>query len=429
MLNLNLKLSRRAPVTASDSAGASEAPLPSSARDNAGDAKRSRRQSSSSVIESTTVDQSTSHQNPPSSLEVKDKPYGTYGRSVEMDKRVPPDTRSPHVRPLKSILRKPVIQQVELPSCCRAPDYKGNGKDKERKKGEVPASSLSRASDLKGKGKEGEQVVWSRDGPSDKKTSDPAFISNKENSEMSAPRPPTPGTIMRDPNFEDKSAPAHNRHHQPRSLPVQPDKKNSDNFRREARMRLNPLLLNAMPNFPALDWDITLPVPRAKKWTPQCYCVPLSRADLHETAVDPPISELYIFTDKHRSPAASFAFSQWGPIHIHPRAHKDDSMVLPFVTTGDILQGIHQYFSTHLTTSEMQRLKREMVAGAFKSRSERSAAASRTDSERANEIASAEPLRADELFGHLNYGGLEMGSDFLKSKMLYLKLDSPERRR
>lgn len=461
-----------------------------SARDgDADDAIPSNSQSSSSGLGNKTVHRSNSCKKPPDSAAAMNEQYHPSEDVIEVDKRVPPDTRSAHVRPLKSILRNSSMYEHEdrtregdesypypYPYLYRsfASDPKGKGKAKEYRTDAVesfyppfPSDSQGRdkgreqsrkddvnvyhpqqSSDSKGKAKANEHYSSTREDPYGWKTplsqaeassslggdrdarsvkkektrrhdQHATFIPTlgyKVKSGMAGPRPPTPGIIMRDPTFQDEFAPAKNRYSD-RSRHSQSDTIHAKNLqipKIQVKTKLSELLACGPSHYPSIDWDVTLPVPLAKKWTVQGYCVPLSKADLCLNAVDPPVSELFIFTAQLNSPL-SVVLDQWGPIHIQ---------VLPSLTIQDILQGIHRYFSKCLTLSDVQELDDGAVERVFGSRHKRSIAARKTDSDRANVIASTEPLRADELDGYLNYAGLEMDSDFPQSKTLYLKFEN-----
>lgn len=371
---------------------------------------------------------------------------------IEQERRVPPDTRLPHVRPLKSILRNsgkqeeddrlpnraserepnekgrsekqttnisspvaplPVIPPPVIPP--PAPDLGRSGKEREQRTDNavVPASSPRQTSKSKGK----ERM---RDVPPGWIIPTPCCNGGYQGETRSAgrrARPPTPGTILRNPNYNDEFAPAASRHS---DSPESSRSERVPSERHEDEIILNELLSTSYPQYMAIEWDITLPPRLGKKRSQRGYD-DMPEYDLLCSAVDPPVMELFVFTDsKHRSPV-SIAFGQWGPIRIQA-TRKDQAGQLIGVLIGDVLFGIHEYFSKALTQSEGQNLDTETRERVLASRNERAMAIRRTEPERAKMIASRVPVRADKLFGFFYYEALELDPDFSKSKTLYLKL-------
>lgn len=171
-------------------------------------------------------------------------------------------------------------------------------------------------------------------------------------------------------------------------------------------------LIPTVACFPSVDWNICFPMSSAFKWVGPGKKGLLIQDTI---AVIPIVHNLRIYPRKDND-ALSFVLVQFGEIRV--------SAARPLIV-GDLLEAIKVYFERPLKDAEMESLDpmlRKHVMSSFQRRWD--AQGTERNGETWPKLPHSMPTRVDLLFDSFQYAGLEMDSNFGKTRKLYLKLEN-----
>lgn len=174
-------------------------------------------------------------------------------------------------------------------------------------------------------------------------------------------------------------------------------------------------LIPAVSRYPSVDWIICFPLSTAFKWVgPEAKEV----LNLDALAIIPPVKGVdgvSIFTRKDND-GLSLVLERFGPI----RLISDE-----YLTVGSILGAIKAYFSTPLSTAEIDALDPIVRKHVTKSYRRRWDAQGQVIKKQVwPMLSNGGPTRVDFLFNYFRYAGLEMDESFSENKKLYLTLQN-----
>ncbi|KJA18474.1 hypothetical protein HYPSUDRAFT_69870 [Hypholoma sublateritium FD-334 SS-4] len=172
-------------------------------------------------------------------------------------------------------------------------------------------------------------------------------------------------------------------------------------------------LIPAVSRYPSVDWIICFPLSTAFKWVgPEAK----EALNLDALAIIPPIKGVdgVSISTRKDNDGLSLVLERFGPITLA----SDE-----YLTVGSILGAIKAYFSTPLSTTEMDALDPIVRKHVTKSYRRRWDAQGQVIKKQVWPMLSCEgPTRVDFLFNYFRYAGLEMDKNFAANGKLYLTL-------